>query len=128
MLLYRIWDVEGKTRNDGLGDYREHFDGVWDICATRLSNPRFTDLILIHEFIETILIRAAGIPEPDIDAFDAQFEELRGQGFIDNDAEPGDDQNAPYYQAHQIATRIEKIACEALGLSWTDYEKECENV
>jgi len=109
-------------RNNGVGDYYESADGSWNILASEMKNPRHTDLILTHEFIEVLLIRAAGIPEPVIDAWDAYFEVLRKYGLVDKDAEPGDDPRAPYYKQHQMATKIEKLMCEeGFEIDWDDY-------
>lgn len=114
--------TKGLQRNDGVGDYFQNGDGSWTILATLMANPRHSDLILAHEFIEVLLIRAAGIPEPVINAFDAYFEEQRRVGIVPEDAEPGDDPTAPYHAQHILATRIEKMLCEeGFRLDWDAY-------
>jgi hypothetical protein len=35
---------------------------------------------------------------------------------------PGDDPAAPYYAAHQAATKVEKVLCKVLGLDWKMYD------
>jgi hypothetical protein len=120
--------VTSKTllRNDGLGDYYETPEGDWNVLAVAMKNALHSQLILTHEFVEVILIQAAGIPEPVIDAWDAYFEVLRAHGLVGPDDEPGDDPRAPYYKQHQVASKIERIVCEeGFDLSWDEYEKAC---
>jgi hypothetical protein len=125
-LLYQFFEHEGFLRNEGVGDYDENFDGSWGIFSSAMKDPRHRDLILIHEYVETMLIRQAGITNEAILAFDAQFEEWRKQGLVAKDAEPGDDPRAPYYHQHQAATAHEKMLCEQYGIKWEDYEKAIE--
>ncbi len=121
---YKIAVTKGLQRNEGVGDYFENGDSSWTILATEMPNPRHSDLILSHEFIEVLLIRAAGIPEPIINAFDAYFEEKRKAGQVGPDDEPGDDPTAPYHKEHVLATKIERILCEeGFNLPWEEYCK-----
>jgi len=117
--------VTSKTllRNNCPGDYYETPDGDWNILAVQMKNPHHSEPILIHETIEAMLIRAAGIPEPVVDAFDAYFEVLRKFGVVGEDDEPGDHPSAPYFKQHQLCAHIERIVCEeGFGLSWDEYE------
>ena len=36
--------------------------------------------------------------------------------------EPGDDPTAPYFEGHQLATRIEKILAKGINADWSAYE------
>jgi len=37
--------------------------------------------------------------------------------------EPGDDPRCPYYDAHRIATQIERDLAAALGVNWKRYDQ-----
>jgi hypothetical protein len=69
-------------------------------------------LVALHELVESYLCKKAGIKEEDVYQFD-----------IDNPylEEPGDSELAPYYEQHKVATDVEKIVCEALGLNWREH-------
>lgn len=126
---YNLSTTKGLQRNDGIGDYFEGVDGSWTIIATEMKEPQHAELILLHELIEVMLIRLAGIPEPVIDAFDAYFEVKRKHGLAKPDDEPGDDPTAPYHEQHQAATRIERMMCEdGFKLSWDEYCQACNEV
>jgi hypothetical protein len=60
----------------------------------------------------------AGIPEPDIKAFDEEFEKNRVPGNTD---EPGHDPRAPYHVEHVIAEEIEMLLAKKLGVNWQEY-------
>lgn len=123
---YTLITAKGLLRNNSPGDYYETPDGDWNIIASELRNIHHSELILTHEFIEVILVRAAGIPEPVIDAWDAYFEILRQYGLVGPDDEPGDDPRSPYYEQHQLATKVEKIVCEeGFKLDWDKYDEAC---
>ncbi len=74
-------------------------------------------LVAIHEIVEQSLCFDRGIDEKNITKFDKKFEE----GNTTND-EPGDQPDAPYYKEHQFATKIEKMLCEELGMTWEEYD------
>lgn len=79
-------------------------------------------LIAFHELAEVLMCTAAGISEPDIMAFDVEFEKNRKPG---NDDEPGDDPNAPYRKQHLIAEGLEKVLAAEMGLDWKEYGQAC---
>lgn len=88
-------------------------------------NPDYEFLIAIHELLEWYLTQKKGIRIEEIDRFDILFERGREK---DNTDEPGDDINAPYYDEHQFASRIERIAAEELGVDWTEYDNYCRSI
>lgn len=110
-------------RYETCGDYYEkNGNTVFRISA--LSSWKYEFLIALHEFIEAHLCSAKGISEEAITAFDLKFEKEREQGRWKNDEEPGDDPRAPYQQEHQLATTIERLVALSLGVKWSDYNRE----
>jgi hypothetical protein len=73
-------------------------------------------LVAIHEFVEAILCRNSFISTEDVDNWDMDHPELD---------EPGADVGAPYHDQHMTAEFVERVVCQALGLSWLEH---CENV
>lgn len=81
-------------------------------------------MIAVHELIEVLLCKAAGVTQEDVDKFDLNFEKKRKKG---DDSEPGDDPKAPYYKQHKFATKIERLLCKELGENWNWYETDINN-
>lgn len=102
-----------------VGDYFFDENGVRQIRVSDLGNPDFEFLVALHELVEQHLCQKAGIPDEAIDRFDKEFEAHRHP---DNDDEPGDDKEAPYYAEHQCATAIERVVAAMLEVDWKDYE------
>lgn len=69
-------------------------------------------LVALHELVESFLCIKAGIKEEDVSKFDIENCDLE---------EPGDSSLAPYHEQHKVATQVEKIVCEALGLDWNEH-------
>jgi hypothetical protein len=112
-----------KQRYPTVGDYIYDLDSdKFEFMIAKMKNTDYEALIFIHEFIEAYLCWKAKIKEEDISAFDIQFEE-EGRG-----GEPGDDPEAPYFEYHQLAGKIEKIFSRMLGVDWYDYDKACADL
>jgi hypothetical protein len=109
-------------RYNSAGDFWIDEDNALQIRISNLGDVRMNMLVLIHELVEVVLTENAGIPEPDIMAFDIGFEATRSLGNLD---EPGDDVRAPYSKQHGIATGIERIVAAVLGVNWKEYEAAC---
>ena len=104
----------GPLRYPTLGDYSTPDNGeTIDVTVAETGDWRFNFLVAIHETIEAVLCRHAGIEFEKVDAFDFPF---YGAG------EPGDNPAAPYHKQHAIASNIEFQICQALGLDWNNYE------
>lgn len=110
------------------------------VLVSDLSNWRMETLVGIHEAIEALLCRHAGVTQEQVDEFDTQFESARSHytvrtrpghgtefkflgGWIPINAEPGDHPDAPYYRQHQVATGIERILATLLDVDWSEYEE-----
>jgi hypothetical protein len=115
-----------EQRYPTVGDWQITSDGL-KIRVSKMSDERYCVLVAIHELIEAVLCRQHGVSEQLVDDFDVSFEQFRADGFVQEGYEtdePGDCTVAPYYAEHQIATGIERILAERLGVSWQDYKKE----
>ena len=73
--------------------------------------------VIVHELVEALACEQAGISASRVDGFDFGFS---GEG------EPGDAPNAPYHAQHVLATKIEQIVVEALGLSEKEHDRIVE--
>ena len=114
-------------RYDTVGDYTSRI--VHDFCITdegvavdeimvsEQKDWRYEALIAVHEMVEMFLCRHRNISFDAIDAFDMNFN--------DPGKEPGDAPEAPYFNEHQFATRLEKEMAKELGVNWDDYEASC---
>lgn len=105
-----------------VGDYWTEPDGTEQIRSSRFPDWRMEVLVMLHEFVETMLCRQRGIPEATIKAFDEAFE-ATGE-----DGEPGDQPDAPYWREHQFATYVERSMCHELRVDWEEYGRECDRV
>jgi len=104
------------------GDY-------WKSCGTeqfrvsKMGNPDYEFLVLLHELVEWYLTEKRGISEHAISKFDVAYEKARAKGKHPDDAEPGDDSHAPYKLEHGAATGIERVMASMLGVDWAEYDK-----
>lgn len=112
-------------RYNTVGDYQTDADGNIEVRISDLGDERKEIAIGVHEAFEAVLCRYAGITDKMIDDFDLAFDAARAPG---DASEPGDDPNAPYYHQHQLAMRIERMACEELGLDWDEHEARIAEV
>ena len=111
-------------RYETCGDYEMIAPHSVVIKASR-TRPHYEFLVLLHEFIEWYLVHCDGLDINKIDEFDKRFEKMRTEyPDIIGDDEPGDNEKAPYYHYHQIATRIEKYMADLLKVNWQEYEEE----
>jgi hypothetical protein len=96
--------------------------GDWTWTRTRLEirlsrelaeqDPRYGVLLLVHELVEAMLCRSAGISTRQVDVFDMAFK---------GDGEPGDDVSAPYHHQHRMAEVVERALAGRLGVKWRQY-------
>lgn len=111
-----------KMRYASLGDYFLDDDGVHQIRVTSMKDWRYEFLVFMHECAEYFLCIHRKIPEPEIMAFDIQYEANRTEPA----SEPGNDPKAPYHKEHRFAEEvIEKPLAKALDVDWDVYESYC---
>ena len=102
-----------------VGDWQITGD-VLHIDVSDLGDWRFNLMVGLHEAVEAVLCHANGITQARVDAFDIDFEKSRPVLCID---EPGDEDTAPYYKQHQLATGVERMLGAEMGVSWNAYER-----
>jgi hypothetical protein len=105
----------GPAGFEGLSEER----AVLHIRVSQMSDWRYEALVGLHEAIEALLCKHAGVSEAIVDAFDMNF---KGEG------EPGDDSGAPYYSQHQNATTMETILAGWFGVNWSKYDDEVNSL
>jgi hypothetical protein len=115
-----------QQRYDTCGDWFEQPDGTWCIRVSELPThgalfpEKFAFLVAFHELIEMALCAASAVTAKEVDSFDLTYAGSR--------SEPGDDQDAPYYDQHQLATGLERTMAALLGVDWTEYESAVNNL
>ncbi|HEY2106441.1 MAG TPA: hypothetical protein VGH29_11685 [Candidatus Binataceae bacterium] len=105
---------EREQRYDTVGDW------MWsgDTLEIRVSrevadeDPRYGMLVFVHELIEALLCRAAGVTTAQVDAFDMSHMQAD---------EPGADPSAPYHRQHTAAEAAERALAQQLGVNWERY-------
>jgi hypothetical protein len=125
-------------RYSTVGDwlFDEH-DGLW-VAVSRMSDARYEWLVAVHEVIEALLCRHAGITQEAVDAFDMAWvpQQPAGQDAHQEGSpeaseaitEPGDDPRAPYHAQHLAATELEMRLAHLLGVDWSVYCREVESL
>ena len=109
-----------EQRYNTCGDWVFDQNGDLSIHVSDTSDTdyRFSHLVAIHELIEALLCLEQGVTTQEVDAFD--HDSLQKHP----DLEPGDRPLAPYYNEHQIATGVERILAQHIGVMWLAYENE----
>ena len=111
-----------KQRYNTVGDWQ--FEGkeeeILHVRVTHLpdSTWRGEAAIAVHEIVEAILCKYTGVTGEEVDAFDMAYDAMEAT------CEPGDHPQSPYRHEHAIATVVERLMVEALGLNWAKYEAE----
>jgi hypothetical protein len=98
-------------RYETAGDYWAD-KNKWEIRISRMKNPDYEFLLMIHELVELYLTQKRGIKEEDITKFDLEH--------LDSE-DPGSIPGAPYHKEHMFSMEVEKLIIKELGLDWKDY-------
>jgi hypothetical protein len=109
-------------RYETVGDWEFINESNLIIKVSDLGVAKFNCLVAIHELVEALLCKFA-FPEvtgKEVDKFDIEYEKNRKEN---NNSEPGDSPEAPYFEQHKLATVIEMAIASALKVSWEEYEK-----
>lgn len=104
-----------------VGDWFYGPDGTLHIKVSALSDPRYEQLIAIHELCEVLLCANDGVTQEAVDQFDFNFEKDVPE---DEKTEPGDSPQAPYQRQHCFATAVERMMAAEMRVQWTHYEEE----
>lgn len=114
-------------RYDTCGDWIFNDDiGKGDYLVIKVSETidwRSSALVAVHELIEAILCKHAGITSEQVDAFDIGWKSP-GPPI----EEPGDDPRSPYFHQHQFATEIEEYLCNQLDYSWYAHQMSVDEL
>ena len=114
----------GRQRYPTVGDWFYRGDTLV-VRVSKMSDPRYEQLVALHELVEVLLCKKRGITQKSVDAFDKAFEKARKPGNVD---EPGDDPKAPYRKEHFFATNVERLMAAELGVDWNKYAVEVESL
>ena len=114
-------------RYETCGDWQFKDDNNLLIRVSNLNDTKMNCLVAIHELIEALLCKFNDpeITTAQVDSFDIEFEKNRKE---EDNSEPGDCPEAPYYEQHKFATIIEMALASALKVSWEDYEKRINSL
>lgn len=93
------------------------------IRVSKMSDWRYELCVGVHEIVEALLCKHAGISEKKVSEFDIRYEKDRARGKY-GDQEPGNDPDAPYRTQHFTADIIERILAAALFIKWGEYNHE----
>lgn len=104
-----------KQRYDTVGDWIWVGGDCLNIHVSDMGDWRYEALIAVHELIEAILCRQAGVSTEMVDQFDLNFP---GQ-------DPGASLAAPYHDQHLIATAVEMMLAGELRVDWGRYDEAC---
>lgn len=126
------WDIKtiphSEQRYDTCGDYFEEA-GAAHFRISDMGNAWYEILVAVHEIVEYALCKRWQVSMDAIDDFDREYEAARqirmaaDCGCMPTEtSEPGDDEHAPYYRAHRIATKIERALAMAFGIDWNEYD------
>lgn len=112
-----------------VGDWQYDDQGNLTITISELGDWRMEALIAVHELVETLLCKQAGIKQIEVDAFDVTFEHNRPpsnkyEAVEGENDEPGDEPTAPYVRQHCVAIGFERILAAELGVLWKLYEEK----
>jgi hypothetical protein len=93
------------------------------IRVSRMKDWRSEALVAIHELVEALLCKHAGITAEQVDAWDMHsgdycFGKPVKEGYPD---EPGDSSRAPYHLQHLAAMIVEYILASHLSLDWGEH-------
>lgn len=90
-----------------------------EVKVSEMGNEDYEFLVAMHEFIEAYLCNKHNILEEEVNAFDIKFEQERPENNFD---EPGNHPAAPYHREHKIATKVERLLAECMGVDWEEYD------
>lgn len=121
---YKIETVGHLTqRYETVGDYWWPRDKLTQVRVSDMSNEGYELCVMIHEMIEAHLCALRGITDEVITKYDEAFNIKLAEGSVDENSEPGDQEDCPYHKEHVAATAVEKAVAEALGINWDEYDK-----
>lgn len=116
-----------QQRYQTVGDWY-YEDEVLHIKVSDLGSEKYAELVALHELVEVVLCKHAGVSQQDVDKFDMEYEKERLEGKHSPADEPGDDLAAPYRKQHCFATAVERMLAAELDVPWNDYAAKVESM
>ncbi len=88
-----------------------------------LQKDDYQFILSIQEVIENYLIKKNDLSMDSVIEFEKRFYEMKSQfPEIVKNKHPGDEETAPHYHFHQIATRVGRWLGDTLKIDWSIYE------
>lgn len=112
-----------RQRYPTVGDWyyrRDPFshEEVLHIRVSTSGDWRTDALVALHELVEVLLCKTAGVTQEAVDAFD--------KASVSD--EPGDELDAPYRDQHCFAMAVERMVCAAMGYPWKEHEEKVDAI
>lgn len=104
------------------GDFLKIKKGPWFFLVSKMEDPRYEFLVLLHELYEWFTTQQAGIKEEDITKFDTKLVREKYKN------DPGCDPKACYHEQHMDAVRLEKFVAKLLNVEWDVYDKSFDKL
>lgn len=96
------------------GDWEPMPDGSINVTVVDYGREDGAFLVALHELVEAYICRKRGVTDEQVTEWDLRNPELE---------EPGDHPNAPYLREHRVATHLEFLVCQELGLDWDEHNR-----
>jgi hypothetical protein len=105
---------ESQQRYDTAGDWLWAGNTLHIRISREMADQdiRYGMLLFVHELVEALLCRAAGISTAQVDSFDISHPQAE---------EPGADPRAPYHRQHMAAEAVERELARHLKVNWNNY-------
>lgn len=118
--------IPNDQHREGITGADWYFDnaGNLEVRISQMSDTRYEAALAIHEIVEAVLCRFAGVTVQEVDEFDKKWEAEHPQSKI----EAGDQPDAPYQRQHGLATAAERIVAAELKILWRRYDEELESL
>jgi len=94
--------------------------GNLEVRISKMSDSKYESVLAVHEVVEAVLCRYAGVTHEAVDAFDIPYHQ-KNEVY---DLDAGDEPEAPYRRQHGFATAAERIVASEIGIPWLAYDKE----
>ncbi len=103
------------------GDWAFTGLGNLEITVAETGNDYYDFLVGLHEAVEAMLCRRAGIPDEAVTAWDLDHLDGRYE-------EPGRLEGCPYRTQHLYAEAVERAVAAMIGVDWDEYEEAVDAV
>lgn len=107
-------------RYNTVGDWKFDATGMLRVKVSAMPQMgwRGEMAVAVHEIVEALLCMHNQVAGAVVDEFDMNYDNMGAE------CEPGDHPDCPYKHEHAIASSIERLVAEELGINWPKYELE----